>query len=197
VATGAIISLRSKLCGHKVNHSHPANVKVKNSWSCTSCTYSSMGTALLFSYITLHSLDPELVKMTVEGGICHKKGKAIPVTGHEGAWGCEMSKLTHFLDSWLTDVSHAASSLLQVCVEGRHPASPFITPPPPSSRHAAVSVPLPFSSVSCDPPPPPCPGEGYCSSGKMRAVPFRQLLTGSRSKLVGKAVFLGRRRMGK
>jgi hypothetical protein len=31
------------------------------------------------------------------------KGKAIPVTGHEGPWGCETSRLPHFLDTRLTD----------------------------------------------------------------------------------------------
>jgi hypothetical protein len=31
------------------------------------------------------------------------KSKAIPVTGHEGPQGCEMSRLPHFLDSQLTD----------------------------------------------------------------------------------------------
>jgi hypothetical protein len=32
-----------------------------------------------------------------------KKGKAIPITGHGGAWGCEMSRLKHFLDNRLVD----------------------------------------------------------------------------------------------
>jgi hypothetical protein len=31
------------------------------------------------------------------------KGKAVPVTGHEGHEGCERSRLPHFLDSRLTD----------------------------------------------------------------------------------------------
>jgi hypothetical protein len=31
------------------------------------------------------------------------KGKAIPVTGHEGPEACEMSRLPHFLDNQLTD----------------------------------------------------------------------------------------------
>jgi hypothetical protein len=31
------------------------------------------------------------------------KGKAIPETGREGPYGCEMSRLTHFLENWLTD----------------------------------------------------------------------------------------------
>jgi hypothetical protein len=32
-----------------------------------------------------------------------KKGKAIPVAGRESPWGCETSRLPHFLDSRLTD----------------------------------------------------------------------------------------------
>jgi hypothetical protein len=32
-----------------------------------------------------------------------KKGKAILVTGHEGPYGCEISRLPHFLDKRLTD----------------------------------------------------------------------------------------------
>jgi hypothetical protein len=37
------------------------------------------------------------------------KGKAIPVTGHEGSWGCETSRLPHFLDNRLTDGSEVVS----------------------------------------------------------------------------------------
>jgi hypothetical protein len=32
-----------------------------------------------------------------------KWGKAIPVTVHGGTWGCETSRIPHFLDSLLTD----------------------------------------------------------------------------------------------
>jgi hypothetical protein len=32
-----------------------------------------------------------------------KKSKAVPTTGHEGLWGCEMLKIPHFQDSRLTD----------------------------------------------------------------------------------------------
>jgi hypothetical protein len=32
-----------------------------------------------------------------------RKGNAIPVTGLGGPWGCEMSRLPHFLDSRVTD----------------------------------------------------------------------------------------------
>jgi hypothetical protein len=31
------------------------------------------------------------------------KGKAIPVAGREGPWGCETSRLPHFLDNQHTD----------------------------------------------------------------------------------------------
>jgi hypothetical protein len=32
-----------------------------------------------------------------------QKGKAIPVTGRGGPYGCETSRLSHFLDNRLTD----------------------------------------------------------------------------------------------
>jgi hypothetical protein len=38
-----------------------------------------------------------------------KKGKAIPVSGHEGPEGCETSRLPHFLDNRLTDDSEDVS----------------------------------------------------------------------------------------
>jgi hypothetical protein len=38
------------------------------------------------------------------------KGKAIPVTGHGGPLGCEISRLPHFLDNWLADGSKALPS---------------------------------------------------------------------------------------
>jgi hypothetical protein len=38
-----------------------------------------------------------------------KKGKAIPVTGREGPWGCETSRLPYFLDNQLTDVGEVVS----------------------------------------------------------------------------------------
>jgi hypothetical protein len=37
------------------------------------------------------------------------KGKAIPVTVHEGSYGCETSRLPHFLDSRLTDGDEVVS----------------------------------------------------------------------------------------
>jgi hypothetical protein len=39
-----------------------------------------------------------------------KKGKAIPVTGLEGPWGCETSRLPHFLDDRLTDGARLSAS---------------------------------------------------------------------------------------
>jgi hypothetical protein len=38
-----------------------------------------------------------------------KKGKAIPVTGSGGPYGCETSRLPHLLDNRLTDVSEVVS----------------------------------------------------------------------------------------
>jgi hypothetical protein len=41
------------------------------------------------------------------------KGKAIPGTSCEGPYGCEMSRLTHFLDNWLTDGSNVVNPMHQ------------------------------------------------------------------------------------
>jgi hypothetical protein len=38
-----------------------------------------------------------------------EKGKAIPVTGRGGPWGCETSRFLHFADNQLTDVGEAVS----------------------------------------------------------------------------------------
>jgi hypothetical protein len=43
----------------------------------------------------------------------YKKGKATPVTDREGPWGCEMSRLQHFLDNWLTDGGKLVSLMHQ------------------------------------------------------------------------------------
>jgi hypothetical protein len=37
------------------------------------------------------------------------KGKAIPVTGHEGPLGCETSRLPHFLENLLTNGGEVVS----------------------------------------------------------------------------------------
>jgi hypothetical protein len=37
------------------------------------------------------------------------QGKAIPVTGHEGPYGYEISRLPHYLDNRLTDVGQVDS----------------------------------------------------------------------------------------
>jgi hypothetical protein len=37
------------------------------------------------------------------------KGKAVPVTGREGPYGSETSRLPHFLDKWLTDGGEVVS----------------------------------------------------------------------------------------
>jgi hypothetical protein len=38
-----------------------------------------------------------------------KNGKAIPVTGREGPYSCETSRLSHFLDNQLTDGGEVVS----------------------------------------------------------------------------------------
>jgi hypothetical protein len=40
---------------------------------------------------------------------CKCKGKAIPVTGREGPWGCERLRLAHFLDNPHTDGGEVVS----------------------------------------------------------------------------------------
>jgi hypothetical protein len=42
-----------------------------------------------------------------------KKSKANPVTGREGPWRCEMSRLSHFLDNRLTDNGEVVSLTLR------------------------------------------------------------------------------------
>jgi hypothetical protein len=41
-----------------------------------------------------------------------KKGKAIPLAGHKGPWGSEMSRFQHFLDNRLTDGSTKIKHML-------------------------------------------------------------------------------------
>jgi hypothetical protein len=45
--------------------------------------------------------------------VCKKKSKAIAVTGHGGPYGCETSRLPHFLDNQLTDGSETVSLIHQ------------------------------------------------------------------------------------
>jgi hypothetical protein len=59
-----------------------------------------------------------------------KKGKAITVTGHGGPWGCETSRLPHFLDNRLTDGGEVATLK-------RRP--PF-TPPPQGRFQVPISI---------------------------------------------------------
>jgi hypothetical protein len=42
-----------------------------------------------------------------------KKGKSISVTGRGGPEGCEMSRLPHILDIWLTDGGEVVSLMRQ------------------------------------------------------------------------------------
>jgi hypothetical protein len=49
-----------------------------------------------------------------------KKCKAVPLTGREGPYGCETSRLSHFLDNRLTDGAEVVSLTRQdVPVTGR------------------------------------------------------------------------------
>jgi hypothetical protein len=41
----------------------------------------------------------------------NKNGKAIPVTGGTGPWGCETANLPHFLDNRLTDGGEVVSPM--------------------------------------------------------------------------------------
>jgi hypothetical protein len=50
-----------------------------------------------------------------------KKSKAIPVTGCGGLNGCEVLRIPHCLDSWLTDGSEVASLTHQpLCTSQKH-----------------------------------------------------------------------------
>jgi hypothetical protein len=51
-----------------------------------------------------------------------KKGKDIPVTGRGGPWGCETTRLPHFLDNRLTDGGDAFS------LKHRPPSTPRMIP---------------------------------------------------------------------
>jgi hypothetical protein len=42
-------------------------------------------------------------------GVLQEKGKAIPVTGHGVPYGCETSRIPHFLDNRLTDGNDVVS----------------------------------------------------------------------------------------
>jgi hypothetical protein len=53
------------------------------------------------------------------------KGKAIFVTGHEGLWDCETSRLPHFLDSRLTDAGEVLSLMLQPFTPRKIPGTYF------------------------------------------------------------------------
>jgi hypothetical protein len=49
------------------------------------------------------------IKLSPNSPGCSGKGKAIPVTRHEGPYGCERSRLPHFLDNQLTDGGEVVS----------------------------------------------------------------------------------------
>jgi hypothetical protein len=43
------------------------------------------------------------------------KRKTVPLTGHGGPQGCERSRLSHFLDSRLTDGSESLTAGPEIC----------------------------------------------------------------------------------
>jgi hypothetical protein len=66
--------------------------------------------------LTLHTPHPVtgpyiILKMFLSHVKKTKQGKAIPLTGCEGPWGCETSKLPHFLDNRFTDGSEVVSPM--------------------------------------------------------------------------------------
>jgi hypothetical protein len=64
---------------------------------------------MLQFYLHLHFCNIVIVLYCV----VYIKGKAIPVTGHEGPYGCETSRIPHFLDNQLTDGGEAVSPTRQ------------------------------------------------------------------------------------
>jgi hypothetical protein len=51
----------------------------------------------------------QIVWMNASANHAHKKGKTITVTGRGGPYGCETSRLPHFLDNWLIDGDEVVS----------------------------------------------------------------------------------------
>jgi hypothetical protein len=61
--------------------------------------------SVLYDFGYLSGTDVPLLSIKIDyckDGQC-KESKVIPVTGHGGPYGCETSRLPHFLDSRLTD----------------------------------------------------------------------------------------------
>jgi hypothetical protein len=53
------------------------------------------------------------------------KGKAIPVTGREGPYGCETSRLPHFLDNRLTHGDEISLTRRPPFTPKKIPGTPF------------------------------------------------------------------------
>jgi hypothetical protein len=58
---------------------------------------------LCIIFSSLFSISPWHFPEYIRSIISVEKGKAIPVTDHEGPYGCETSRLSHFVDNRLTD----------------------------------------------------------------------------------------------
>jgi hypothetical protein len=52
---------------------------------------------------SIHDISNENGNLLGQFATRNGKGKDIPVTGRGGPWGCERSRLPHYLDKWLTD----------------------------------------------------------------------------------------------
>jgi hypothetical protein len=55
--------------------------------------------------------DHYIITKLVDNIFSTGKGKAIPVTGYDSPWSCEMSRLPHFLDNRLTDGGEVVSPM--------------------------------------------------------------------------------------
>jgi hypothetical protein len=62
-----------------------------------------IGIAMSFSKIRKSQMPPNSVLLYIANTSYGMQGKAIHVTGRVGPQGCETSRLSYFLDNWLTD----------------------------------------------------------------------------------------------
>jgi hypothetical protein len=69
-----------------------------------SLTLNSCGTHVATVCISIYLMFSKLDKKV-------KKSEAIPVTGHGGLYGCEMLRIPHCQDNWLTDGGEVVSPM--------------------------------------------------------------------------------------
>jgi hypothetical protein len=80
--------------GSEAHHSPPTNAEVRNKWISTSTPPVKHRDNFTF-FLPFYGM---------QSSYWYKvKGKAIHLTGREGPWGCETSRLPHFLENRLTD----------------------------------------------------------------------------------------------